>query len=128
MCHLYIYPPHYCMFIALVFLAHIYVDLIVSATNVLVVFLSTINKHFLLLLTISHIARHQCSAWRMGRVLRLADETRKKPNSEKVKLCKYIALDSTWIQMYVQMYEIFSLVSFYNQNNCFDIVRNLIKC
>ena len=34
---------------ALVFLAHIYVDLIVSATNVLVVFLSTINKHFLLL-------------------------------------------------------------------------------
>ena len=32
------------------FLAHIYVDLIVSATNVLVVFLSTINKHFLLLL------------------------------------------------------------------------------
>ena len=35
---------------ALVFLAHIYVDLIVSATNVLVVFLSTINKHFLLLL------------------------------------------------------------------------------
>ena len=38
------------MFIALVFLAHIYVDLIVSATNVLVVFLSTINKHFLLLL------------------------------------------------------------------------------
>ena len=36
------------MFIALVFLAHIYVDLIVSATNVLVVFLSTINKHFLL--------------------------------------------------------------------------------
>ena len=50
MCHLYIYPPHYCMFIALVFLAHIYVDLIVSATNVLVVFLSTINKHFLLLL------------------------------------------------------------------------------
>ena len=40
------------MFIALVFLAHIYVDLIVSATNVLVVFLSTINKHFLLLLTL----------------------------------------------------------------------------
>ena len=77
---------------------------------------------------ISHIARHQCSAWRMGRVLRLADETRKKPNSEKVKLCKYIALDSTWIQMYVQMYEIFSLVSFYNTNNCFDLVRNLIKC
>ena len=38
------------MFIALVFLAHIYVDLIVSATNVLVVFVSTINKHFLLLL------------------------------------------------------------------------------
>ena len=38
------------MFIALVFLAHIYVDLIVSATNVFVVFLSTINKHFLLLL------------------------------------------------------------------------------
>ena len=38
------------MFIALVVLAHIYVDLIVSATNVLVVFLSTINKHFLLLL------------------------------------------------------------------------------
>ena len=37
------------MFIALVFLAHIYVDLIVSATNVFVVFLSTINKHFLLL-------------------------------------------------------------------------------
>ena len=32
------------------FLAHIYVDLIVSATNVFVVFLSTINKHFLLLL------------------------------------------------------------------------------
>ena len=53
MCHLYIYPPHYCMFIALVFLAHIYVDLIVSATNVLVVFLSTINKHFLLLLLLS---------------------------------------------------------------------------
>ena len=41
------------MFIALVFLAHIYVDLIVSATNVLVVFLSTINKHFLLLLTLT---------------------------------------------------------------------------
>ena len=41
------------MFIALVFLAHIYVDLIVSATNVLVVFLSTINKHFLLLLTLN---------------------------------------------------------------------------
>ena len=39
------------MFIALVFLAHIYVDLIVSATNVFVVFLSTINKHFLLLLS-----------------------------------------------------------------------------
>ena len=38
------------MFIALVYLSHIYVDLIVSATNVLVVFLSTINKHFLLLL------------------------------------------------------------------------------
>ena len=53
MCHLYIYPPHYCMFIALVFLAHIYVDLIVSATNVLVVFLSTINKHFLLLLLLA---------------------------------------------------------------------------
>ena len=35
---------------ALVFLAHIYVDLIVSVTNVFVVFLSTINKHFLLLL------------------------------------------------------------------------------
>ena len=31
-------------------LPHIYVDLIVSATNVFVVFLSTINKHFLLLL------------------------------------------------------------------------------
>ena len=38
------------MFIAFVCLAHIYVDLIVSATNVFVVFLSTINKHFLLLL------------------------------------------------------------------------------
>ena len=36
------------MFIARVFLAHIYVDLIVSVTNVFVVFLSTINKHFLL--------------------------------------------------------------------------------
>ena len=36
------------MFIALVFIAHIYVDLIVSATNVFVAFLSTINKHFLL--------------------------------------------------------------------------------
>ena len=57
MCHLYIYPPHYCMFIALVFLAHIYVDLIVSATNVFVVFLSTMNKHFLLLLllTLMHL-------------------------------------------------------------------------
>ena len=41
------------MFIALVFLAHIYVDLIVSATNVFVVFLSTINKHFLLLLLLT---------------------------------------------------------------------------
>ena len=39
------------MFIALVFLADIYVDLIVSVTNVFVVFVSTINKHFLLLLT-----------------------------------------------------------------------------
>ena len=57
MCHLYIYPPHYCMFIALVFLAHIYVDLIVSATNVLVVFLSTINKHFLLLLLLIPLMR-----------------------------------------------------------------------
>ena len=38
------------MFISLVFLAHIYVDLIVSAINVFVIFLSTINKHFLLLL------------------------------------------------------------------------------
>ena len=76
---------------------------------------------------ISHSARHQCSAWRMGCVLRVADETPKKPNSDKVKLCKYIALDSTWIQMYIQMYEICSLVSFYNQNNCFDLVRNLIK-
>ena len=35
---------------ALVFFAHIYVDLIVSVTNVFVVFLSTIDKHFLLLL------------------------------------------------------------------------------
>ena len=41
---------------ALVFLAHIYVDLIVSATNVLVVFLSTINKHFLLLLIFNSLA------------------------------------------------------------------------
>ena len=39
------------MFIALVFLAHIYFDLIVSVTNVFVVYLSTINKHFFLLLT-----------------------------------------------------------------------------
>ena len=46
------------MFIALVFLAHIYVDLIVSATNVLVVFLSTINKHFLLLLLLYTFAKH----------------------------------------------------------------------
>ena len=45
------------MFIALVFLAHIYVDLIVSATNVLVVFLSTINKHFLLFLTLLTLTR-----------------------------------------------------------------------
>ena len=66
----------------------------------------------------------------MGCVLRLglADETRKKPNSEKVKLCKYIALDSTWIQMYIQMYEIFSLVSFYNQNNCFDLDSSYSSC
>ena len=49
------------MFIALVFLAHIYVDLIVSATNVLVVFLSTINKHFLLLLlTLTLIGNGDC--------------------------------------------------------------------
>ena len=41
---------HYCMFMHLFFLAHIYVDLIVSVTNVFVVLLSTINKHFLLLL------------------------------------------------------------------------------
>ena len=46
-CVICIYPPHYCMFIALVFLAHIYFDVIMSVTNV---FLSTINKHFLLLL------------------------------------------------------------------------------
>ena len=59
MCHLYIYPPHYCMFIALVYLAHIYVDLIVSATNVLVVFLSTINKHFLLLLFNGYALQHK---------------------------------------------------------------------
>ena len=50
------------MFIALVFLAHIYVDLIVSATNVLVVFLSTINKHFLLLLLLNRNA----IIWSMG--------------------------------------------------------------
>ena len=31
---------------------YVYVDLIVSVTNVFVVFLSTINKHFLLLLTL----------------------------------------------------------------------------
>ena len=42
------------MLIALDFLAHVYVDLIVSATNVFVVFLSTINKHFLLLLLLQN--------------------------------------------------------------------------
>ena len=56
------------MFIALVFLAHIYVDLIVTATNVLVVFLSTINKHFLLLLfkilAINHLKNiHSLTRW-----------------------------------------------------------------
>ena len=49
MCHLYLATSLLYVH-ALVFLAHIYVDLIVSVTNVFVVFLSTINKHFLLLL------------------------------------------------------------------------------
>ena len=45
MCHLYIQPPHYCMFIALVFFCTYLCRLIVSVTNAFVVLLSTINKH-----------------------------------------------------------------------------------
>ena len=45
MCHLYLATSLLYVH-ALVFLAHIYVDIIVSVTNVFVVFLSNINKHF----------------------------------------------------------------------------------
>ena len=48
-CHLYIATSLLYVH-ALVFLAHIYADLIVSVTNVFVVLVSTINKHFLLFL------------------------------------------------------------------------------
>ena len=44
------------MFIALVVLAHIYVDLIVSVTNVFLVFVSTINKHFILFLLLLNMS------------------------------------------------------------------------
>ena len=53
-CHLYLATSLLYVH-ALVFRAHIYVDLIVSVTNVFVVFLFTINKHFLLVLGLVQI-------------------------------------------------------------------------